>query len=106
MLHFGCTTEVDTYIKKFLVIFHAGFLLLEKLYLLDVDLIPTITGMSRSRSDLVAIFEKGKNLAHIAKFKEKYDLVTCGKELLISPISDPSNRMEETILTHILLHVS
>ena len=49
--------------------------------------------------------EKGKDLAHIVKVKDKYDLVNYGKEFSIPPISDPATRMEAMILTHKLLHV-
>ena len=73
--------------------------------MIDVDLILAITGLPRVWSDPVTLFEKGKNPAHIEKFKEKYDLVSFGKEFLISSINDLATRMETTISTHKWLHI-
>ena len=73
---------------------------------MDVDLISTIMGLLRAGLNPITLFEKGKNPTHIAKVKEKYDLVSSGKEFLISSINDPTTRTEATILTHKLLLVS
>ena len=89
-----------------LVVFHGGFLWLEKPYSIGVDQISSITGLSRAGWDPVATFEKGKHLAEIAHVKENFGMVISGEELLISSINDPTTHMEATILAHKLLRVS
>ena len=69
-------------------------------------MISTIKRLLREGSDLVSILEKGKDLSHIEKIKDKYDLVRSRKEFSIPSISDPTTLMTTTILTHKLLHVA
>ena len=48
MPHFGWTREVDTYVKKLLLVFHVGFPWLVKPHSIDVDPISAITGFPRA----------------------------------------------------------
>ena len=89
-----------------LVVFHVGFLWLENPHSIDVDLISAITGLSRAGWDLVETFEEGKHPDKISHVQEKYGLVSSSEYFLISSINDRATRMEATILTHKMLHIS
>jgi hypothetical protein len=43
--HFGRGKEVNNYVKKLMVVLHGGFLWLEELVSIDIELISFITGL-------------------------------------------------------------
>ena len=52
MPHFGRTREVDTNVKKLMVVFHVVFLWLDRPHSIDVDLISAIKGLPRLGRDI------------------------------------------------------
>ena len=66
MPRFGWTREVDTYVKQLMVVFHAGFLWLDKPHSIDVDLIYEIIGFLRDGEDPEETFQEGKRPENIA----------------------------------------
>ena len=105
MPYFGQSTKVTSYVRQLLVIFHGGFLWLDKLYSFDVDLISAITRLPRAQAYLVSVLEKDKYPTHIAKVKDKYDLVRSGGGFSISSISDLVICTATTILSYKVLQV-
>ena len=65
---------MDTYVKKLLVVFHVGFLWLDKPHSIDVDLISTIMGLLWLGKDPEEKFQEVERLGNIAQTQEKYNL--------------------------------
>ena len=75
MLHFGCTTEVNTCIKQLLVSFHGGFLWLDRNISTNIKLIASIKGLPLAGVDPTPFFTgKDQDIVLTNKMKEKYDL--------------------------------
>ena len=75
MPHFGQMTKVTNYVMQLLVVFHGGFMWLDKPYFIDLDLILVIIGMPQVGVDQLSLLEKDIDSALIVKVKDKYDLV-------------------------------
>ena len=91
--YFVQSTKVTNYVRQLLVIFHGGFLWLDKLYSVDVGLISIIIGLPRVGLDPVSVLDKDKDSALIVKFKDKYDMARSSRGFSISSINDPNIRM-------------
>ena len=106
MPQFGQSTEVNTYVKQLLVVFHGGYLWLEKEYSVDVNLISTITGISRGWLDPLSLLEKGKDPVRISRIKKKYGMVKASRGFLILSINDPNVHFTAKILSYKMLWMS
>ena len=76
--------------KHFLVVFHRGYVWLDKPYSIDVNLISTITGLLRAGVDPTSLLKKDKDPTMITRIKNKYGMVRAKKGFLISPTNDPT----------------
>ena len=106
MPYFGWSTEVNNYVKQLLVIFHGGFLWLDKPYSISANLMLAITRLPRAGADPLSVLVKENDPSHIAKFKDKYDLVKSGRGFSISSINDPTICTTTTILSYKMFHTS
>ena len=58
MPHFSHSVQVNTYVKELLVLFHKGFLWLDRPYPVDAELISRIIGLPNEGNDLVPYLAK------------------------------------------------
>ena len=71
MSHFKHNLQANTYVKELLFCFHRGFLWLDRLYPVDVELISSITGLTKKGHDPASYLHQNRDTT---KMKQKYKL--------------------------------
>jgi hypothetical protein len=87
--HFGRGKEVNNYVKQLMAVLHGGFLWLEELVSIDVDLIAFIKGLSSMGESLAQYLdEKTKEKALVEEMNKNYDTERGLCDIIIKRISD------------------
>ena len=85
MPHFGRSKQVSTYVWQLLVCFYGGYLWIDKPYIVDVELISSITGLPHQGHDPAPYLCMNKDTMNM---KEKYDLQHANRGFCISSITE------------------
>jgi hypothetical protein len=102
--NFGRGEYANSCVKQLMAVTHGGYLWLEQLVSIDVDLIAHITGLSSCSIDLTQFLEDKKKEKALAKeMKNKYDIERESHRIIIKHISDIATRMATKIMACKLL---
>jgi hypothetical protein len=98
--HFGRGQYANNCIKKWMAVTHGGYLWMEKIVSIDVELVTHITGLPSRGMDLGQFLKyKTKEKPLDEEMKKKYDTERGSRRIIIKIISDIATRMETKIMT-------
>ena len=106
MPHFGQSTKVNTSMQQLLVVFHGGYLWLDKPYSIDVNLISIITSLPQVILDPMSFLKKDKDAVMIPRIKDTYDVVRANRGFLISSINETIVCFVAKILSYKMLQTT
>ena len=89
--------------KYFIVLFHGGYLWLDKAYSIDFNFISRITCLSQAGVDPTPFLKKDMYPLMIARVKDKFDVVRANRGFLILSIYEPTVHFAETIFSYKML---
>ena len=89
--------------KYFIVVFHGGYLCLDKAYSIDFNFISRITCLSQAGVDPMPFLKKEMDPLMIARVKDKFDVVRANRGFLILSIYDPTIHFVEMIFSYNML---
>jgi hypothetical protein len=97
--HFGRGWDIRNYVKQMMEVTHIGYLWLEQLISIDMDLIAYITGLpTRGETPVPFLDENTKEKALAEKMKKTYRIERGSHGIIIKRISDVEKRMATKIM--------
>jgi hypothetical protein len=102
--HFGRGQYANSCVKQLMAVTHGGYIWLEQLVSIDVELIAHITGLpSRGMDPTQFLEDKTKEKALAEEMKKKYGTERGSRGIIIKRISDIATRMATKIMACKLL---
>jgi hypothetical protein len=97
--HFGRGKDANAYMKQLLALVHGGVLWMEKLILIDVDLIIEITGFPIvGENPEKYLYDKTKEKSLEEEIKNTYNTDRGSRGLTFNRISEPVMRLETNMM--------
>ena len=90
MPHFGRGTQINTCVKKLLLLFHDGVIWLGKPIHVTIELIASITSLPAEGMDPTPLLKKDQEAAIARRMKEKFGVQRSKRGFCICTINNPT----------------